>query len=242
MKGVLATAAPQVPVDDISHGVSHGDIRGGAYALRRYWNRYPPGTVHIAVVDPGVGTPRRPLAVQADGRYLVLPDNGLASRVLVEASQWEAVRLDPDRIGTEAASATFHGRDLFAPAGARLVTGTPLADLGGPVEDPVRWDEPAPRRRGACVEGDVVSVDRFGNLITNVPAELLPGSAVVSVAGSRLPLLRTYGGTGPGELLALVNSDGRLEVAVREGSAMEVLGVGEGAVVRVEEGGEPPGS
>lgn len=234
MKGVLAAATSGVHVDDISHAVAPGDVRGASYALARYWDRYPRGTVHVAVVDPGVGTRRRAMAVQVDGRSLVLPDNGLATWVLARASGWEAAIIDPDRVGATRPSATFHGRDLFAPAAAILANGEPVASLGPRLQDPVRLEEPAPTEREGRLQGEVVTVDRFGNLITNVPGERLPDEVVIRLEGRRIPFVLTYGEGEEGELLALVNSDGRLEVAVREGSAAEALGVSRGAVVEVE--------
>lgn len=236
MKGVLASAAPGVPLDDITHDVAHGDIRGAGYALLRYWDRFPERTVHVAVVDPGVGTRRRPMAVRVKDRFLVLPDNGLGCGVLSQAPGWQAVSLEPKQVGVEVPSTTFHGRDLFAPAAARLAMGTPLADLGPALEDPVRLQEPALHDEGGRVRGEVVEVDRFGNLLTNIPGERArQGASVrVEVEGREIPFLTTYGAVKPGKPLALVSSDGRVEVAVRDGSAAEDLGLGVGARVMVE--------
>jgi S-adenosyl-L-methionine hydrolase (adenosine-forming) len=254
MKGVIATIAPFVVVDDATHDIPPGDVAAGAWALAAYWRRYPPGTVHVAVVDPGVGGARRALAVRCRGRWLVAPDNGLVTRVLAEASGAGddddgalVVALDPARIGGGAVSATFHGRDVFAPAAAWLAAGRPAEELGTrAAEPPVRLTLPAAVREGEGevgrgVAGVVVHVDRFGNLITNVPGAWLvggggaggAGSVRVRLAGRDVPLVRTYGDAGPGELLALVGSAGWIEVAVRDGSAAALLEVGRGAVVRV---------
>lgn len=233
MKGVIVELAPGVRLHDAGHDLEQGDVRGGGWALARYWNRYPPGTVHLAVVDPGVGTDRRPLAVEADGRFLVVPDNGLASRVLEAAREWRAVATTNEGYWGGDRSRTFHGRDVFAPVAAHLARGVEIKALGPAMEDPVRLEEPAPVRREGGIEGVVVAVDRFGNLVTNIPAEDLPDDPVVEVAGERLPLVETYASVEPGRLTALVNSFQRLEVAVRNGSAARRLDGGEGLSVEV---------
>lgn len=233
MKGVMAAILPDVLLDDVTHEVPPGDVRGAAIRLARYWDRWPPGTVHLVVVDPGVGTERRPLAVEADGRFLVLPDNGVVSRVLEAAGAWRAVALREKAYRLAEVSGTFHGRDVFAPAAAHLAAGVPLERLGPPVRNPVEMDEPEPVDRGDVVEGEVVSVDRFGNLGTNLPGALADGAERVEAAGRRAPIVRAYGDAPTAGVVALVNSDGRIEVAVRDGSAARELGVGVGAPVRI---------
>jgi S-adenosyl-L-methionine hydrolase (adenosine-forming) len=232
MKGVMAAIAPGVPLDDVSHDLPPGAVDAAARALGRYWNRYPPGTVHLAVVDPGVGTARRALAVEAAGRFLVAPDNGIATPLL-GAGPWKAVSLEnPAFLGSERSS-TFHGRDLFAPAAGHLAVGVRTEEMGPPVTDPVRLPSDAPPVEGGRLQGVVVAVDRFGNLMTNLPGERIPAGEVVRVAGRTVPLVATYGSVGPGTLLALVNSDGMLEIAVRGGSAADSLPAGAGTVVWV---------
>lgn len=232
MKGVMAEIAPEAIFDDAGHDLPQGDLRRAAWSLSRYWDRYPPGTVHLVVVDPGVGTDRRPLALEADGRFVVAPDNGVVSRILDAAERWRAVELGGD-LFPDRRSATFHGRDLFAPAAARIADGSDLEALGAPIEEPVRLEEPIPARGGDRIGGEVLVVDRFGNLITNVPASELPPGAVVRIGGRELPLRSTYGAVAPGTLLALVNSSDRLEVAVRDGSAARRLDAGPGTEVEV---------
>lgn len=234
MKGVMAGIAPGVLLDDVSHDLPAGGIRAGARALTRYWDRYPPGTVHLVVVDPGVGTDRRPLAVESGGRFFVGPDNGLATPML-SMPGWRAVSLaSPAFLGPDR-SATFHGRDVFAPAAAHLARGVALELLGPPVPDPIRLDSPRPKGRPGEAVGVVLAIDRFGNLLTNVPASWCPAGCRIRVAGEEIPLVHTYGSVEPGALLALANSDGMLEVAVRDGSAARRLGVMEGAEVQVGE-------
>jgi S-adenosyl-L-methionine hydrolase (adenosine-forming) len=233
MKGVLASAAPNALLDDVTHDIPRGDMGMAAYVLERYWDRYPRGTVHLVVVDPGVGTSRRALALEADGWFVVAPDNGVVSRVLFRARQWRAVSVVSPRVVRPEASATFHGRDVFAPAAGHLARGLPQSLLGPPLTDPVRLEPPRPARSGDRWEGRVVYVDRFGNLVTNLPGEVLSGVAEVEVEGRTVPVGRTYGDVEPGRLLALINSDGRVEIAARDASGANQAGVGPGARVRV---------
>lgn len=236
MKGIIASALPGVHLDDLGHDVPPGDVAGAARALAGYWNLYPGGTVHLVVVDPGVGTARRALAVEADRRFIVAPDNGVVSRVLDAARSWRAVEIsNPDYL-RPVRSRTFHGRDVFAPAAAHLAQGAELVRLGGPVADPVRIPEPEPSVGEDEAVGEVVQVDRFGNLITNLPGDLVLWGSSVELEGRRIPTVGTYGDVASGEPLALENSEGRLEVGVRDGSGAEVLGAGKGSRVVVRRG------
>lgn len=246
MAGVMAATAPGALLEHAAHDIPPGDVFGAALALSRYATLYPPGTVHLVVVDPGVGTARRALAATLDERHYVAPDNGVLTRVIRAAASTRIVQVGPPA-GTDP-SATFHGRDVFAPAAARLARGDALEDLGVPVDDPVllAWPEPArqgvgPRPDGGVganelVEGAVIQVDRFGNLITNVPGPWVVGRAVgpVVVQGTEVGAVRrTYGDVESGGLVALVGSLGLLEVSVRDGSAADRLGAGRGARVTV---------
>ncbi len=233
VKGVLGTLAPDVLVEDIGHDLPPGDIRKASWVVHRYWRRYPEGTVHLVVVDPGVGTCRRALAVEAEGRFLVAPDNGVLSRVLEGDEGWKGVALEPSGRLSPPASRTFHGRDLFAPAAALLARGVPLEELGPPVGDPVRF--PVPRAEpfeGGWV-GEVLEVDRFGNLATNLPPGDVARAGGLFLAGTFIPWAETYGTVEKGALLALVDSEGRLEIAVREGSAAAALGLAAGSPLQV---------
>jgi len=225
MKGVLLDRAPGVALVDITHDIPPHDVDAARLALERYWQRFPGGTVHVVVVDPGVGTARRALAVASAGRYLVGPDNGALSPALA-LDDATAVAL----LVANDASPTFHGRDVFAPAAAALATGCPLASLGEPCLDPVVVNVPEPvAGSGGRFEGEVVTVDHFGNAVTNLSAP--DGDAIVEFAGHRLPLRRTYADVERGEVVALVGSSGRVEIAVREGSAAAALGIARGARV-----------
>jgi S-adenosyl-L-methionine hydrolase (adenosine-forming) len=224
VKGVLLSLAPEATLVDVSHDVTPHDVECGRLALARYWRRFPPGTVHLAVVDPGVGSDREALAVQSDGRSLVGPDNGVLSpALLLPGARAVALPVPPG------AAPTFHGRDVFAPAAAALATGTPLDALGQPHDAPVVRRTPEPRRaEGGAVEGQVISIDRFGNAITNC---LGVRGGMLEVAGALLPVARTYADAAPGALVALCGSTGLIEVAVRDGSAARELGLSRGARV-----------
>ena len=228
MKGVILAHAPDANVVDVSHELPPQDVDAARLALARYWRRFPPGTVHVAVVDPGVGSPRAALAVQADGRFLVGPDNGVLSPALLAPGARAVVLPVPAR-----AAPTFHGRDLFAPAAAQLATGTPLEELGAAVdEEPVVRRTPEARRQpDGTIAGVVIAVDRFGNAVTNLVAF---GGGTLVVDGRELPLRRVYADVAPGEPLALTGSNGLVEIAVRDGSAARVLGLerGKGVLLR----------
>ncbi|HEX5972783.1 MAG TPA: SAM-dependent chlorinase/fluorinase [Gemmatimonadaceae bacterium] len=224
MKGVLCSGAPEATLVDITHEVAAQDVDGARLVVARYWRRFPVGTVHLVVVDPGVGGARAAIAVESEGRFLVGPDNGVLSPALLHGGA-RCVEL-PVPAG---ASATFHGRDLFAPAAAALVRGTSLDSLGQPRRSPVVLRTPEPtRREDGTIAGVVITVDRFGNAVTNL---LSWRSGTVGVHGHRLPLVRTYGDVAPGHAAALVGSSGLVEIAVRNGSAAATLGLKRGDAV-----------
>lgn len=233
VKGVLLSAVPAAALVDVTHSVPPGDVRVGAYLLGRVWHRFPAGTVHLAVVDPGVGTGRAALALRAHGHYFVGPDNGLFTLVLRDAEVQIVSLPTPD-----SASATFHGRDLFAPAAAALAAGATLARLGEPFAAmPARLAYAEPHYEGKSVVGQVVYVDRFGTLVTNLLPDLVPSYATIEVEGLEVgPLRRTFGDVPTGGLVAYVGSGGQVEIAVRDGSAATRLGMGVGGRVRARLG------
>jgi S-adenosyl-L-methionine hydrolase (adenosine-forming) len=209
---------------DISHNVVPHDVEGARLALARYWRRFPEGTVHLVVVDPGVGSSRGALAASSEGRFFVGPDNGVLSPALLHGD----ARCVSIPIPSGAAP-TFHGRDVFAPAAAQLALGAPLETLGAPLIDPeIRRTPEAVRRNDGAVLGEVITVDRFGNAVTNLLA--LRGG-VVELDGLTLPVRRTYADAPSGEPTALVGSSGLVEIAVRDGSAAAVLGLRRGSAV-----------
>jgi S-adenosyl-L-methionine hydrolase (adenosine-forming) len=232
LKGVLLSAAPGVTLVDVTHVIQPGDIRGASHILSRTWHRFPAGTVHLAVVDPGVGTDRAALAIRSGGHFFVGPDNGLFSTVLRDATELVALPTPPD------ASATFHGRDLFAPAAAALALGHRLESLGAPFTGAaLRLQVTEPHYEGKSVVGEVLYVDRFGTLITNLTPELVPSYATLEIEGIDAgPLRRTFGDVATGGLVAYIGSGGDVEIAVRDGSAARRLGIGVGGRVRARLG------
>lgn len=224
MKGVLLARVPDATLVDITHEISPQDVEAARLTVARVWRRFPAGTVHLVVVDPGVGTDRSALAVKSDDWWLVGPDNGVLSPALL-ASGASAVALDlPPSV-----SATFHGRDIFAPAAAALALGNGIASLGSAMTHPVIRRTPEPQRiEDGVLAGVVIVIDRFGNAITNLLG-LRPG--VIEAAGKTLPLRRTYGDVAPGRPLAIVGSSGLIEIAVRDGSAARLLSLTRGSPV-----------
>jgi S-adenosylmethionine hydrolase len=237
MKGVILGRLPQARLVDLSHEVPHFDVLAGALLLEACAPRFPLHAVHCAVVDPGVGTPRRPLClVDGAGRRFVGPDNGLFTPFLGDGAR--AFALENREVVPEPESATFQGRDLFAPVAAWLAGGGAPGRLGPPVPDPVRLRWPEPQHEAGGLRGEVLLADPFGNLLTSLRSVHLPsGPLAVEVAGRPARVVRTYGDARVGELVALVGSSGRLEIAVREGSAARVLGLGRGASVTVRRAG-----
>jgi S-adenosylmethionine hydrolase len=236
MKGVILSLAPNAAIIDISHDVLPQDVRHGARLLATAVPHFPAGAVHVAVVDPGVGGARRGIALRTSLGTFVGPDNGLFTPFL--RARVACVALTNPATHRHPVSATFHGRDVFAPVAAHLINGFPLAGLGPAVDDPIALFEPVPiRLPDGQLRAEIVHVDRFGNLVTNVGplewAELDPDAIRVVVGGVSLAVHRFYGAVAPGAILALVGSSGHLEIAVREGSAAERLGLGVGATVEV---------
>ncbi len=224
LRGVLLTRAPGAVLADISHDIAPGDVRAAAYVLGRTWPRFPAGTVHLAVVDPGVGGARAALAIRSRGHHFVGPDNGLLTSALTGADDVVELPIPPT------ASATFHGRDVFAPAAAALGGGTAVTALGAPPRTvPVRLPPALPRDEGDCLVGEVMYVDGYGTLVTNLGPD---AGGFVEIGGVHLPLRRTFSDSAPGELVAFVGSGGTIEIAVRDASAAERLGAGVGASVR----------
>jgi len=224
MKGVLLSELPGATVVDISHDLIAHDVEIGRLTVARYWRRFPPGTVHIAIVDPGVGSPRAALAIESDERFLVGPDNGLLSpALLIGGARAVTLSIPPH------ASSTFHGRDVFAPAAASLAQGVEVDALGSPAQDPIIRRTPEPHRDASGdLVGEAIAVDRFGNVITNLVG--MRGGRIV-VGGREIPLRRTYAELESGGIGAVVGSTGLIEIVVREGRASDVLSLSRGARV-----------
>ncbi len=225
MKGVMFSIEPTLTLVDISHSVPPQDVRYGALMLEDVAPRFPPGTIHAAVVDPGVGTPRSIVFARIGAQCFIAPDNGLLSRVALAAVPAQIVRLADPRFWLKPVSNTFHGRDIIAPVAARLAQGLDPAQLGPAQPGLTMLDWPQPQLRAHLIEAEVLMVDPFGNLITNISASLLAETA----AGRQLEIAchqeatrefcRTYAERPAGTLIALIGSSARLELAVVGGSA-----------------------
>lgn len=242
MRGVIASLAPHTVVEDVSHDIAPGDVAAAAWALRNYWRLYPEGTVHVVVVDPGVGSERRALAALSERVYLVGPDNGVLTHALADVPGASIVSITNAAYMLHPVSQTFHGRDVFAPAAAHLATGGALELLGPAVQDPLLLPIPRPERDGGGIRGTIVHIDRFGNLISNVPRRWVEAGFDVCIAGRRLgPVRTTYASAAAGELVAVIGSADLLEIAIGNGSAARALGVGPGAeVTLVRQAGDGP--
>jgi hypothetical protein len=230
MKGVILGIAPDVQIIDITHNIGPQNIMEGALALSRAVPFFPPGTIHIAVVDPGVGTSRRALAAQLGAHWFVAPDNGLLTAMLEQAERLheavELVHLDQPRFWLPEISNSFHGRDIFAPVGAALANGTPLAELGSPIDDPVRLPVPVPYPIDKGWRGQVIQIDHFGNLETNIKRQHLQGLEPIQVRfGNQIinRLVRSFGESQPGKLVGLIDSSDYLSLCVVNGSASDYL-------------------
>jgi S-adenosylmethionine hydrolase len=240
MQGVIYTLVPQVQIVDITHFISPQDIREGAYTLSRAVPFFPKGTVHVYVVDPGVGTRRRPLAARLGDHFFVGPDNGLLTLLIEDAEQnglqIEFIRLDRPEFWLPKVSRTFHGRDIFSPVAAHLATGVTLQELGTPFSDPVRLELPRPRQTETGWIAHVTSIDTFGNLTTDLPISLVPDPSDVlfrfgdaEVHG----IADSYGQKQPGDLVAVVDSEEFIELAIVNGNAAHKLDVKAGDTVEV---------
>jgi S-adenosylmethionine hydrolase len=229
MKGVIATINPQLEVIDLTHQIPPQDIAAGRFALLNAFSYFPSNTVHIAVVDPGVGSNRRGVAIQFSGGFLVGADNGMFSDVLRVAPAIAAVALTNTQYWLrDRASKTFHGRDIFAPVGAHLASGVKLEALGEAIalESLVQMSLPEIVVTNNRIQGCIQYIDGFGNLITNIPAtEVNNKRGLIAINQQNIPYFQTYSDVAVGELLALVGSHDWLEIAVNNGSAKDRLQV-----------------
>lgn len=234
MKGTMVSIAPDVTFIDISHEIAPQDVMEAAFVLANAVPYFPSGTVHLVVVDPGVGTSRRPIALKMDDQLFVGPDNGLFTLLTNELSDAEVVVLDRSSAWrTSAPSSTFHGRDIFAPAAAHLGAGAELEDVGTPVDpeelEHLRWARPTLVSDG--IRGWIVHIDRFGNCVTNISRDTFEteqtGTHTKLYAGSAVihGIQNTYGDVEQGEPLALFGSSGFLEIAVNAGNAAELYSI-----------------
>jgi hypothetical protein len=224
MKGVVYSLLPDAIIVDASHDIPPRDVELARLTLARYWRRFPAGTVHVVVVDPGVGSSRAAIAVESGARYLVGPDNGVLSPALLVPG----ARVVAIPVPTHAAP-TFHGRDVFAPAAAHLASGGSFERVGPPLAAPViRRTALVHQRADGAVDGEVIAVDRFGNAITNLIAR--PGW-MVEAGAARLPLVRAYSDVPSGALCAVAGSAGLVEIALRNGDGARAAGLERGSRV-----------
>ncbi len=238
MKGVILGIVPDARLVDISHQIPPQDIMAGAWVVRNASMRFPPGTVHLVVVDPGVGTTRDPVAIEINDQIFVGPDNGIFS-LIADEFDYRAWKLTNRKYWAKNPSNTFHGRDIFSPVAAHLANGISLTEVGEPVDELVtyRWAVPITDSDG--IQGWVIHIDRFGNLISNIPEEVIR----VSVGDSRFriyvgntilhTLVDTFASVPDGEAAAYIGSSGTLEIAINKGNAREMLGVRKGAQVSI---------
>ena len=257
MKGVILGITPDARLVDLSHEIAPQDVRQAAYVLYTAYPFFPPHTVHLVVVDPGVGSARRSIALRTPKGCFVGPDNGVFSYVMANEPVEAVVELSDPRYRLPQVSHTFHGRDIFAPAAAHLAAGVPIKALGPPVLDPVTFPPPRLEVSPDGITGEVLHADHFGNVITSIgklawsedelaleivfhdvtgkeQIRFKAIKATVVVAGQEIPgVFRTYAEVEPGAVLALVGSEGYLELAVREGSAAQKLGLHTGDTVEL---------
>lgn len=236
MKGVMLDIAPQATLVDISHEIAPQDILGGAFQLASSYRYFPRDTIFVAVVDPGVGSVRRGIAAEAGGFRFVAPDNGLLTLVFRESPPTLVVELRESKFALPIVSHTFEGRDRFGPAAAWLATGIELAAFGPIVTDYHLLDVPEPTVDGGSIHGVVLAVDRFGNLVTNIPRAMIDrlGPATFTVGGEAVSrVVATYAQMPPGEVCALFGSSNYLEFAINTASAAGRLHLARGAKVEV---------
>lgn len=243
MKGVILSVCPEASLVDLTHDIPPQDILAGALELSAAWRYFPEGTVFLAVVDPGVGSPRRGIAAEANGYRFVGPDNGVLSLAVRQASAApggapaRVVELRERKFARPDVSRTFEGRDRFAPAAGWLARGTALSAFGPQIDDAVVLAVATAKVTGDGVAGEVVRIDRFGNLITNIEQPLiepLGGDVSVTIAGREITgLVATYAEAPAGDLCALIGSTGHLEIAANSARAADLLNASRGAAVLV---------
>lgn len=238
MKGVIAGINPAATVVDLAHGIPAQDILAGALTLRHASGYFPRGTVHVAVVDPGVGSERRPLLIECGGSYFIGPDNGLLSLAVGNKQPDSVLELSNAAYHLRPTSSSFHGRDVFAPVAAHLSRGIPVAEFGNALESYHRLAVPEVFHRPGESVGEIVYIDAFGNLYTNMTEhdlrKLTREQGVVTLGSIRIPRLSpNYAAVSPGNFVAIVNSWGLLEIAVRQGNAQRQSGAKVGDQVRL---------
>jgi S-adenosyl-L-methionine hydrolase (adenosine-forming) len=251
MKGVIVDIVPEAQIVDITHAVQAYDVLDGALAIAQSYSYFPTGTVHMVVVDPGVGTTRRPIIASSDGYHFVAPDNGVLSMVYAREERMTVRHVTSDHYFRQPVSSTFHGRDVFAPVAAYLAKQVDSHKFGDEIEDFVKFAAPRPKPAGENrIRGVVLKIDRFGNMITNVtpadvPALFGKGGKFKIVVGSKeiTEIHATYAEGAPGEVFGVLGSMGYLEIVANRAPAAQLTGVGKGAEVAITlQGGAAAGA
>ena len=243
LKGVILKINPDVQIVDITHGVTPFDLLDGATAIANAYSYFPPRTIHVVVVDPGVGTERRPLIVSGQNQYFLAPDNGVLSGVFEKEQTFLVRHLTAEHYFLHPVSKTFHGRDVFAPVAGWLSKNWQPGSMGEEITDFKRFALPRPKETDGLLKGVVLKVDSFGNLITNFREEDLPAGAIekgainLQVGGHAVSkLVPTFALGNAGEAIAYLGSSGNLEIGVNKGSASKTLGLGRGTPVLLNKG------
>ncbi len=243
LKGVILKINPDATIVDITHHVAHYDVLDGALAIGSAYKYFPPRTIHIVVVDPGVGTDRRPLLVSGETQYFIAPDNGVLSMVYEQEESLTVRQVNAEHYFLQPVSMTFHGRDIFAPVAAWLSKGGQTGSMGEEITDYKRFSLPKPKAADGLVTGTVLRVDHFGNLLTNFRSAdlsegiLKSGAMHMQLNGKEVTrLVETFAKGEPNEAVAVIGSNGYIEIAVNKGSAARVTGAGRGAAVTLVTG------
>jgi len=237
MKGVILSINPAAKLIDISHQISAGSTLQGASIVNESFPFFPGGTVHVAVIDPGVGSNRRPIAIQSEGQFFVGPDNGLFWPAINGKKGVKIIHLTESRYFLDHITYTFHGREVFAPVAAHLSLGVDVERMGPALKDPIQLNFPKPKKRDGTLFGQVIRMDNFGNLITNIhhkelQAFLKSSQPIIEVGKLVIKKLnQIYSHVSEGEPLALINSSNWLEIAVNLGRASEYIGIDSGEVI-----------
>ena len=251
MKGVILGINPDAVVVDLCHGTTAHDPSEAAFLLATSYRYFPKGTIHVAVVDPGVGGPRRPILATCDGHLFVGPDNGLLGPIAERGGPSSVRAITAVRYFLQPVSATFHGRDIFAPVAGHLSLGAEPDRFGHPIEDYIRLTLPRPSQCGArSIKGEILHIDRFGNLVTNIATDdlerLASGGPItalqVEIAGRTIPIVAYYAQVAPGAPGAVIGSADYLEIFVHQGDASRLLRAGRGAELVVSSEKAEPGA
>ena len=238
MKGVILSESRDITIVDLAHDIGPQDISQAAFVIESAYRYFPEGSVHLVVVDPGVGSLRRRLAMKCGKHYFVGPDNGVFSFPIRKDGIDECVEIQVPERDNGLRGVTFEGRDVFAPIAAKIARGVPLSEIGTPISNPVELSTPRPRINDNSIEGRIIYIDHFGNCVSNIELsdiEKFNKNVMVSLAGVTIGVLdKCYSDVGIGETLSLINSVDHVEIAINHGSAAEVMNVKVGSTVRAE--------